>query len=232
VSGKSKHKPETDHHSTSKSSPRSSRNRTGSLSSRKRTCLLAVTGALTATTAIATALTAGDGGAAAGEQAAATTPPAGAASSADLLADRQAPRAGRGVARTQLPATHKPKPAAKPKRAPRPESIAAPEKRVTKPRKLRAISAGRICSASYYDEPQATASGEPFNPNGLTAAHRTLPLGSRVRVTNPDSGDSVVVRINDRGPYSGGRCLDLSRAAFDEIASLSSGVIQVRYQVL
>ena len=67
--------------------------------------------------------------------------------------------------------------------------------------------------ASYYFEPQSTASGERFNPHELTAAHKTLPFGTRVRVTNRHNGKSVVVRINDRGPFVKGRVIDLSRAA-------------------
>ncbi|MEV4394410.1 septal ring lytic transglycosylase RlpA family protein [Nonomuraea sp. NPDC049607] len=102
--------------------------------------------------------------------------------------------------------------------------------RTTKP-KVRVLSSG-TCGASYYGEPQMTASGERFNPSAMTAAHKSLPLGSRVRVTNPRNGSSVTVRINDRGPYVGGRCLDLSTAAFDAIGSLSSGVMTVRYEVL
>ncbi|WP_425563909.1 septal ring lytic transglycosylase RlpA family protein [Nonomuraea longicatena] len=77
-----------------------------------------------------------------------------------------------------------------------------------------------------------TASGERFNPSAMTAAHKSLPLGSRVRVTNPASGDSVTVRINDRGPYVGGRCLDLSRAAFAAIGDTGRGVMSVKYEVL
>ena len=70
--------------------------------------------------------------------------------------------------------------------------------------------------ASYYGRELAgrrTASGERFNPNGMTAAHRTLPLGTRIRVTNPATGRSVVVRVNDRGPFVRGRILDLSHGA-------------------
>ncbi|MEU8317914.1 septal ring lytic transglycosylase RlpA family protein [Nonomuraea sp. NPDC048881] len=102
--------------------------------------------------------------------------------------------------------------------------------RATKP-KVRVLSSG-TCGASYYGEPQMTASGERFNPSAMTAAHKTLSLGSRVRVTNPRNGSAVTVRINDRGPYVGGRCLDLSRAAFDAIGSLGAGVMTVRYEVL
>jgi rare lipoprotein A len=88
------------------------------------------------------------------------------------------------------------------------------------------------CGASYYDEGQATANGEQFNPEALTAAHKTFAFNTRVRVTNPGNGKSVVVRINDRGPFVSGRCLDLSRAAFRTIASLGMGELTVKYEVL
>lgn len=88
------------------------------------------------------------------------------------------------------------------------------------------------CGASFYDEGQMTANGETFNPDALTAAHKTLPFNTRVRVTNPANGKSVIVRINDRGPYVDGRCLDLSRAAFAAIASTDLGEVDVRYEVL
>jgi rare lipoprotein A len=98
-------------------------------------------------------------------------------------------------------------------------------------KKAHVISTG-TCGASYYAEGQMTASGERFNPSAMTAAHRTLPMGSRVRVTNRANGESVTVRINDRGPYIGGRCLDLSRAAFAAIGKISAGVMRVKYEVL
>jgi len=97
--------------------------------------------------------------------------------------------------------------------------------------KHRVIGTG-TCRASYYWTPQSTASGERFDPDGFTAAHRTLPMHSRVRVTNRDNGESVIVRINDRGPYVAGRCLDLSRAAMRAVGGIGAGVIPVRYQVL
>ncbi|TDD42646.1 septal ring lytic transglycosylase RlpA family protein [Nonomuraea terrae] len=99
-----------------------------------------------------------------------------------------------------------------------------------KPR-FRVIASGS-CGASYYGEGQMTASGERFDPSAMTAAHKTLPMGSRVRVTNPDNGESVTVRINDRGPFVGGRCLDLSEGAFAALGDLSAGVMHVKYQVL
>ncbi|MBD2155953.1 septal ring lytic transglycosylase RlpA family protein [Leptolyngbya sp. FACHB-16] len=77
-----------------------------------------------------------------------------------------------------------------------------------------------------------SASGEVFNQNALTAAHRSLPFGTRVRVTNMRNGRSVIVRINDRGPFSGRRLIDLSRAAASEIGMVSTGTAQVRLEVL
>ncbi|RAN97521.1 RlpA-like lipoprotein [Micromonospora noduli] len=88
------------------------------------------------------------------------------------------------------------------------------------------------CGASFYSDGQLTANGESFNPNALTAAHKTLPFNTKVRVTNPANGKSVTVRINDRGPFIDGRCLDLSRAAFASIASVDVGALTVRYEVL
>ena len=88
------------------------------------------------------------------------------------------------------------------------------------------------CDASFYEEPQETASGEAFDPAALTAAHRTLPFDTRVRVTNLATGASVVVRINDRGPDVEGRCLDLSAGAFQKIANATSGVLHVKFEVL
>lgn len=86
--------------------------------------------------------------------------------------------------------------------------------------------------ASYYWEPQALASGGRFNPNAFTAAHKTLPFGTRVRVTNQNNGQSVDVVINDRGPYVGGRIIDLSKAAAHSINMQGSGVAPVTVRVL
>ena len=88
------------------------------------------------------------------------------------------------------------------------------------------------CQASFYSDGARTANGEPFDPNGFTAAHRTLKFNTMLRVTNVANGKSVIVRVNDRGPYAAGRCLDLTRAAFAAIASLNSGVATVRYEVV
>ena len=72
-----------------------------------------------------------------------------------------------------------------------------------------------------------TASGEVSGPNGLTAAHRTLPFGTKVRVTNVRNGRTVLVRINNRGPYGRGRIIDLSRAAARELDMIRSGTTRV-----
>jgi rare lipoprotein A len=86
--------------------------------------------------------------------------------------------------------------------------------------------------ASYYWQGQQTASGARFNPDGLTAAHRSLPFGTRVRVTNQSNGQSVVVTINDRGPFVGGRVIDLSRGAARAINMTGAGVARVSLEVL
>ena len=89
--------------------------------------------------------------------------------------------------------------------------------------------------ASYYSHELAgnrTASGERFDPGMRTAAHRTLPLGSKVRVTNPVNGESVIVRINDRGPYHGNRVIDLSLAAARDIGLIRSGTGRVDLALL
>ncbi len=89
--------------------------------------------------------------------------------------------------------------------------------------------------ASWYGEfhhGQPTASGEVFDMSGLTAAHRTLPLGTRIRVVNVDNGRSVQVRINDRGPYVAGRILDLSRGAARALDMVERGVAWVRVDVI
>lgn len=81
-------------------------------------------------------------------------------------------------------------------------------------------------NASYYGARFAgrpTANGESFDPSGFTAAHRTLPFGSRVKVTNRRNGKSVIVRINDRGPFHGNRVIDLSRGAAEEIGLVAQG---------
>jgi rare lipoprotein A len=86
--------------------------------------------------------------------------------------------------------------------------------------------------ASFYWQPQAVASGGRFNPNALTAAHKTLPFGTKVRVTHMGNGRSVTVTINDRGPYIRGRIIDLSRRAAGVIGMTGSGVARVSVAVV
>lgn len=166
------------------------------------------------------------GGSAEQAQAAQTVPQADTAQTDTPQADppRSIPeRASRG-GRSQEPSP------TRRKAAPKRKVIPKPKPKAKKP-PGRVLSSGS-CEASFYSEGQMTASGEPFNPNALTAAHKTLSMGSRVRVINKNNGRSVVVRINDRGPYAGGRCLDLSRAAMNAVGGTGAGVIPVRYQVL
>ena len=143
----------------------------------------------------------------------AASPSASASPSATAspLASRSPQAASRAKARTAAP---KPSPTAK-------KTVAA----------VKVLESGS-CGASFYSDGQLTANGESFNPDELTAAHKTLPFNTKVRVTNPANGKSVTVRINDRGPFIEGRCLDLSRAAFATIASVDVGALTVKYEVL
>lgn len=86
--------------------------------------------------------------------------------------------------------------------------------------------------ASFYNEPQPTANGEVFNPRAMTAAHKSLPFNTKVRVTNVDNGRSVVVRINDRGPFKPGRIIDLSEGAAAALGMREQGVANVRVEAL
>ena len=89
-------------------------------------------------------------------------------------------------------------------------------------------AAGQTGLASYYKSGKTTANGEAFKPNGLTAAHRTFPFGTIVRVTHLKNGKSVVVRINDRGPFIRKRIIDLSLGAARKIGLTQTGVARVR----
>lgn len=89
--------------------------------------------------------------------------------------------------------------------------------------------------ASWYGSEYAgnrTASGEIFNPHKLTAAHKTLPFSTIVRVTNLENGKSVVVRINDRGPFIPGRIIDLSHAAAGRIDMVRQGIVRVKLEII
>ncbi len=89
--------------------------------------------------------------------------------------------------------------------------------------------------ASYYADKyqgRQTANGELFDQKAMTAAHKRLPFGAKVKVTNVSNGKSVIVRINDRGPFVSGRIIDLSKSAFQRIANTNLGVIEVEIEVL
>ncbi|CND43316.1 RlpA-like protein precursor [Mycobacterium tuberculosis] len=197
------------------------------LRARLRTVLIISGAAVAVLAAGAFALANGDGSARSAS-AAQVRPPA------DPLAGRpnaDAPRTSRGGTRAPEPTpTKSPKKQKRPKSDTTAAHLAKPKKKSEK--KDRKVLSSGSCQASYYSEGQMTASGERFDPSELTAAHKTLPMGSKVRVTNKNNGRSVVVRINDRGPYAGGRCLDLSRAAMKKVGGTGAGVIPVRYEVL
>lgn len=96
----------------------------------------------------------------------------------------------------------------------------------------RIAQTGRI---AYYGRKFAgrrTASGERFDPEAMTMAHRTLPFGTRVRVTNLENGKSVIVRVNDRGPSAQGRIGDVSQAAAEQLEMVKAGVVDARLEVL
>lgn len=94
-------------------------------------------------------------------------------------------------------------------------------------------AAAQCGKASWYGgkfHGRKTASGERFNQNGMSAAHRTLPFGTKVRVKNLNNGRSVVLRINDRGPFSRGRVIDVSKAAASKLGFIRSGTVRVKVE--
>lgn len=99
-------------------------------------------------------------------------------------------------------------------------------------RKATAQRADQVGVASYYWQPQALASGGRFDPSAMTAAHKTLPFGTRVRIKHLGNGRSVDVHINDRGPYVAGRVIDLSKAAAGKIGMTGQGIARVSMTVL
>jgi rare lipoprotein A len=86
--------------------------------------------------------------------------------------------------------------------------------------------------ASWYAESHVTASGERYSPSSLTAAHRTLPFGTMVKVTNLSTKCVAIVRINDRGPYKKGRIIDVSKAAANQLKMIGSGTASVQVEVV
>ena len=86
--------------------------------------------------------------------------------------------------------------------------------------------------ASYYEEGTQTASGENFDPQALTAAHPDLPFGTKLRVTNVTTGKSVIVRVNDRGPFVHGRIVDVSHSAAAALGIIEQGTAKVKVDVV
>jgi rare lipoprotein A len=93
-------------------------------------------------------------------------------------------------------------------------------------------ASGSYALASFYSHGQRTASGEKFDPHDLTAAHRTLPFGTRIRVTNLATGQAVTVRVNDRGPFVRGRAIDVSSSAAKVLGITRQGVAKVKLDVV
>jgi rare lipoprotein A len=95
-----------------------------------------------------------------------------------------------------------------------------------------ALASSQCGKASWYKMGSRTASGERMDAGALAAAHRTLPFGTKVRVENLANGRSVVVRVNDRGPFSGGRIIDVTRGAAERLGMIRSGVARVKVTVV
>jgi rare lipoprotein A len=124
-------------------------------------------------------------------------------------------------------------------------ALAAPQRRASVAHHRRAAAASRKQTAaaklaaadgstgiaSFYKYESRTASGEQFNPRELTAAHRTLPFGTRLRVTNVATGQSVTVRVNDRGPFIPGRVVDVSHSAAEVLGMVDRGITKVKLEV-
>jgi rare lipoprotein A len=100
------------------------------------------------------------------------------------------------------------------------------------PREAAVPGDAKVGLASFYTEGSRTASGERLNPAELTAAHPSLPFGTRVRVTSIDTGRSVIVRVNDRGPFVKGRALDVSYSAAKQLDMTQRGVAKVKMEVV
>ena len=94
-----------------------------------------------------------------------------------------------------------------------------------------AMTDGSVGIASFYKHGSKTANGEQFNPSDLTAAHRTLPFGTRLRVTHVATGQTVTVRVNDRGPFIPGRVVDVSHSAAEALGMIDRGITKVKLEV-
>jgi rare lipoprotein A len=158
---------------------------------------------------------------------------------AHALHDRRRHRLARHATTGRRAALHaptgrRPSPSKAPSlsRAPSPSKAPSVSKAPSPTKKNVGTAHGQQGIASFYSEPQRVASGGWFNPNAMTAAHRSLPFGTRVRVTHRGSGRSVDVTINDRGPYVAGRIIDLSRAAAGLIGLTAQGLARVTVEVL
>jgi rare lipoprotein A len=86
--------------------------------------------------------------------------------------------------------------------------------------------------ASWYQSGKRTASGQRFDPNGHTVAHRTLPFGTKLQLTNPENGKSIIATVNDRGPFIRGRGLDVSRGVAHHLDFIRKGKTKLNMQVL
>ncbi len=119
----------------------------------------------------------------------------------------------------------------RPQAIPGPAALPPPPAATSETGAQRSAKPAKTVKASYQGSGtagRATASGEAYNPNDLTAASSNLPIGSTVKVTNPETGRSVKVRINDRGPFVHGRSLDLSKSAAEKIGITHKGVARVK----
>lgn len=97
------------------------------------------------------------------------------------------------------------------------------------------ITSSKTVQASWYGpgfHGRKTANGERFNMNSLTAAHKSLPFGTKLKVTCTSTGKSVIVRVNDRGPFKPGRSLDLSKGAAEQLGMIGRGITKVKYEIL
>lgn len=97
------------------------------------------------------------------------------------------------------------------------------------------ITSSKTVQASWYGpgfHGRKTANGERFNMNSLTAAHKSLPFGTKLKVTCTTTGKSVIVRVNDRGPFKPGRSLDLSKGAAEQLGMIGRGITKVKYEIL